>query len=805
MNSEALNGTVLGTCTLQKAIGRGSMGTVFLAQQARPHRQVAVKVLLSMTSLTSSQRADFLERFRREIDAAAALEHPNILLVYAYGERDGVAYLVMPYVSGQSLHNVIEREGPLPLAKVVGYLDQLAAALDFAHEQNVMHGAIKPTNMLLTSEDKVLLADFGLMKVVTHGQTPQMCLTGKGALVTMAAYIAPEQVLGKAVDRRADLYSLGVVVYQMVTGKTPFQGEAPTQIAAQHMKVPPPSPCTLRTDLPLSVEQVMLRAIAKRPSARYERAQDFASAFRAALTVTAVHLDSTPGETLLSKRAPENHLFTQHNLFDPAWQTTMTPSGGHSEDTKKPQSNDTLAAKDVALVEKDLSKAKPAPSSSTEALSPSTVTPLTPIPSRPKLITSQPDPTMRKTLVVLNGDQSDTNTLSTTGSSTPNAEQGARGSWPRLVSKLNPISPLPAIPKDEQGKGVTGALPGATGTTTAKLDPLSPFPSSNVTGALIIPGSEQGNTSTMKLTGAVKVVQMPVAGQPGRYVTGLLPVLPSPLLAEEPLAPTKSDLRQHWKLIALALLVLLVVLGSTTFWFIHTYSNPSHVTKDGIHSEAVTPNVTAIAAAQITATARANNLLVDPLTQNIHNWPVASSGTRLYMFENGAYHITDNDDRYSATSILPGANFSSPLGYSLTMEEIKGDDTSLNNSFGMIFGFSNHQSDNRTITTFYCFEVVNMKTGNYQILKYDDSKGSAVSPWKQIWHHAFGNEFHEGNGPHSVNTFKILMSGSNIIFTVNGKTVGNVQNSSIPSGKIGMLVNLKGTEVAFSNLRLTHN
>src|SRR5437588_5985088 len=163
MNAEALIGTVLGTCTLQRLIGQGGMGAVYLAQQSRPRRQVAVKVLLPAATLKPHQLAAFLERFRRETDAAASLEHPNIVPVHEYGERDGLAYLVMPYISGGTLRDVMEREGAFALPKAVSYLEQVAAALDFAHQRGVIHRDIKPANILLTRDDRVLLTDFGLV------------------------------------------------------------------------------------------------------------------------------------------------------------------------------------------------------------------------------------------------------------------------------------------------------------------------------------------------------------------------------------------------------------------------------------------------------------------------------------------------------------------------------------------------------------------------------------------------------------------------------------------------------------------
>ncbi len=181
-------------------------------------------------------------------DAAASLEHPNIVPVYEYGERDGLAYLVMPYISGGTLREVMEAENTLPLAQIMHYLEQLASALDFAHERGVIHRDIKPANILLTIEGRVLLTDFGLVKIIADGQTPQMRLTGAGAPVGTPDYMSPEQVIGDKVDGRADLYSLGILIYQMITGLTPFQGETPMQIAAQHLQIPPPAPRILRPE-----------------------------------------------------------------------------------------------------------------------------------------------------------------------------------------------------------------------------------------------------------------------------------------------------------------------------------------------------------------------------------------------------------------------------------------------------------------------------------------------------------------------------------------------------------------------------
>src|SRR5712692_8710254 len=327
MKAEALVGTVLGTCTLQQLIGHGGMGAVYLAQQSRPRRQVAVKVLLPSTTLKPHHLAAFLERFRRETDAAASLEHPNIMPVYEYGEREGLAYLVMPYVSGGTLRDLMEGEVALTLPKVVNYLEQLAAALDFAHARGVIHRDIKPANILLTPEGRLLLTDFGLVKVVAAGQEPQARLTGAGAPVGTPDYMSPEQVMGGEVDGRADQYSLGIILYQMVTGTTPFQGETPMQIAAQQLHAQPPIPRRFRPDLPAAVEQVILKALSKRPFDRYANGLELATAFRLALststaqTVGARFIAPSESDPFASSGIGNLGVYYQKGLFDPKWQT----------------------------------------------------------------------------------------------------------------------------------------------------------------------------------------------------------------------------------------------------------------------------------------------------------------------------------------------------------------------------------------------------------------------------------------------------------------------------------------------------
>src|SRR5947209_3159842 len=557
MKAEALIGTVLGTCTLQKIIGQGGMGAVFLAQQSRPRRQVAVKVLLPATSLKPHQRTAFLERFRRETDAAASLEHPHILPVHEYGERDGLAYLVVPYISGGTLRDVMEQEVPLPLSKVLNDLEQMAAAQDVAHERGVIHRDINPANILMTPEGRLLLTDFGLVKIIADGQTPQMRLTGAGAPVGTPDYMSPEQVIGEVVDGRSDLYSLGVLLYQMVTGTTPFHGETPMQIAAQQMQTPPPSPRLLRTDLPVATEQVMLRAMAKRPADRYPCGQDLVDAFRSSLIFAGIPLSNTASGPLTVSTSTAARLFTPRGLFDPTWQTAAMGA--------------------IPSTPYDSSKEKPT-----------------------------------GVLPVASADY--------TG---PSGLLSRTGMFPK-VSGTGQLPPLTGVlPGATGATGVTGAT-GATGVQSAGVDQLSPV--RQTTDALRVPGTNQEaerTANTMKLTGPVKVVQVPVAGQPGRYVTGLLPVIPPSRQEQEQLDTPKGGRKKPWQTLLTALILLVFLTSGASIWYLRAHSG-----QGASHHSAVTPthvvgtpNVKATATAQVQATADANQILADPLTHNIHNLP----------------------------------------------------------------------------------------------------------------------------------------------------------------------------------------
>jgi len=291
-----LSGKTLGTCTLQTLLGRGGMGAVYIAIQQRPRRTVAVKVLLPELSQDTARYNEFLSRFRREADAIAMLDHVNIMPIYEYGEQDQLAYLVMPYVTGGTLRDVIARRGKLPLNEAIVIVEQIASALDYAHQHGIIHRDLKPGNILFHADGRLLLTDFGIAKVlggVVDGTAPAMqTLTTTGTIIGTPEYLSPEQAAGTPIDKRADIYSLGVVLYQLLTGHVPFSGSTPVAVAIKHAMESPPPLKSFHVDVPPAVEQVIMKALAKQPEQRYETAGEFARALRNAASTGATLLAS---------------------------------------------------------------------------------------------------------------------------------------------------------------------------------------------------------------------------------------------------------------------------------------------------------------------------------------------------------------------------------------------------------------------------------------------------------------------------------------------------------------------------------
>ncbi len=267
-----LVGQIIGQYQIIEEIGRGGMATVYRAYQPGTDRDVAIKVLPPQFT----QDSTFMARFEREIDLAARLQHPRILPVFDFGEYQDMPYFVMAYMPGGTLEEAITQE-PLPLDQVVRYISQVAQGLDYLHTQGVIHRDLKTSNVLLDADNNVYLADFGIAKV----QEATAHLTGTGMIGT-PSHMAPEMFTEGKATHQIDVYALGVMLYQLLTGKLPFEADSPMQFMQAHLEQPVPDILHRRSDLPGSVQAVLKKAMAKNPTDRFQSAGELAQALQAA-------------------------------------------------------------------------------------------------------------------------------------------------------------------------------------------------------------------------------------------------------------------------------------------------------------------------------------------------------------------------------------------------------------------------------------------------------------------------------------------------------------------------------------------
>jgi YVTN family beta-propeller protein len=267
-----LAGQRLGPYEIVEAIGRGGMAVVYKALQPTLRRFVAIKVLPPYFV----HEEGFRQRFQQEAETVAQLQHPNILPIFDYGQEGEVLYIVMPLVTGGTLRQWLAREAPL--AHAIHILDRILNALEYAHSQQVIHRDIKPGNILLSPEDWPLLADFGLAKLVE----PSLRATRSGSIIGTPEYMAPEQSQGGPVDQRTDLYALGIILYEMLTGRRPFEGQTPMAVILRHIQDAVPSPRQFNPQLSSVWDEVIYRSLAKQPAERYPSARAMAEALQAA-------------------------------------------------------------------------------------------------------------------------------------------------------------------------------------------------------------------------------------------------------------------------------------------------------------------------------------------------------------------------------------------------------------------------------------------------------------------------------------------------------------------------------------------
>ncbi|MGL6280579.1 MAG: Stk1 family PASTA domain-containing Ser/Thr kinase [Gaiella sp.] len=253
-----------GRYRLERKLGTGGMADVWLAEDQELGRRVAVKILHERYA----NDEQFVERFRREATHAAGLSHPNIVSIFDRGTVDDSYFIVMEYVEGRTLKELIVTRGACPVPVAISYVRQVLAALRYAHRQGIIHRDIKPHNVIVDREGRAKVADFG----IARAGASQM--TEAGSIIGTAQYLSPEQARGSVVDESSDLYSTGIVLYELLTGAVPFSGESPVEIAMKHLSQPPQPPSALRHEVPHDLDLVVLRALAKEPVDRYRSAQE---------------------------------------------------------------------------------------------------------------------------------------------------------------------------------------------------------------------------------------------------------------------------------------------------------------------------------------------------------------------------------------------------------------------------------------------------------------------------------------------------------------------------------------------------
>ncbi|WP_348945890.1 serine/threonine-protein kinase [Chitinibacter sp. FCG-7] len=258
---------------LQSRLGQGAMGVVFRARDERLERDVALKLV--QVNLASHEAADYAARLLQEARSAARLNHPGIITVYDCGQWRNKPYLAMELVQGVTLKDMLEKRGPLSIRQVISIARQMFAALGHAHRHKVIHRDIKPANLMLTREGRLKITDFGI------AQMPASDLTRTGTVLGSPRYMSPEQLAGKKLDGRADLYSAGVVLYQCLTGNAPFDGETTMNIVYQVLHSNPPPPHELRAEVPRALSELIMRCLARHPEARFAHADEALAALLA--------------------------------------------------------------------------------------------------------------------------------------------------------------------------------------------------------------------------------------------------------------------------------------------------------------------------------------------------------------------------------------------------------------------------------------------------------------------------------------------------------------------------------------------
>jgi serine/threonine protein kinase len=313
---EDLTGKQLGQYQIVAPLGEGGMAAVYKAYQlGKMNRYVALKILPQQLA----KSPQFVKRFDQEANVLAKLQHPRILPVFDFGESEGYAYLAMPFIESGTLADLLHGE-PLPLPQIRSLIVQVAEALDYAHSRGLVHRDVKPSNVLVDERGNCLLSDFGIAKILEGTEQ----FTATGGIIGTPAYMSPEQGRGETLDGRSDIYSLGVMLFEMATGRVPYNAETPLAVIIKHMQDPLPPPRSINPSLPEAVEHVIFKALAKHGEDRYRTADEMARALLAAIPEPAALSDQAEiASTLLETRAATTQAKAKTQTKPPVLRTEM--------------------------------------------------------------------------------------------------------------------------------------------------------------------------------------------------------------------------------------------------------------------------------------------------------------------------------------------------------------------------------------------------------------------------------------------------------------------------------------------------
>jgi serine/threonine-protein kinase len=289
----------LGRYQIISELGQGAMGVVYKAKDPLIDREVAIKTI--NLSLAQEEREEYEARFYQEAKAAGRLSHPNIVTIYDVGRTEDIAYIAMEYLHGRELRDILNDNKILPIGQVIDIISQVALGLSYAHEHEIVHRDIKPSNVMVIRDGHVKITDFGIARMASAAVRTQT-----GMVLGSPKYMSPEQVMGKLTDQRSDIFSLGVMLYEMLTGQAPFMGENVNAIMYQTLNATPATPSTVNVDVPEMLNFIVAKALAKDLDSRYQNARDLANDLRDCRdalprSTSASTIDSTP-----QKKSPVN-------------------------------------------------------------------------------------------------------------------------------------------------------------------------------------------------------------------------------------------------------------------------------------------------------------------------------------------------------------------------------------------------------------------------------------------------------------------------------------------------------------------